>query len=85
VAKVVNVLMDNLDNALMDNALMDNALMDNALMDNALMDNALMDNALMDNRGNVRKTHKVKDAGYHHCRFCKRLTQTMMVKFPVTK
>ena len=60
VAKVVNVLMDNLDNA-------------------------QTDNALMDNRGNVRKTHKVKDAGYHHCRFCKRLTQTMMVKFPVTK
>ena len=27
----------------------------------------------------------VKDAGCHHCRFCKRLTQTMMVKFPVTK
>jgi hypothetical protein len=43
-------------------------------MVNALMVNALMVNALM-----------VKDAGYHHCRFYKRLTQTMMVKFPVTK
>ena len=62
-AKVVNVLKDNLVNVLKDNRV----------------------NVQKDNLVNVLKDNRDKEEGCHHYLFCKRWTQTTMVKFPVTK
>jgi hypothetical protein len=75
----VSVLKDNLVNVPMHNLV--SVLKDNLV--NVPMHNLV--NVLKDNLVNVRMHNLAKDEGYHHCLSCKRLTQTKMARFPVTK
>ena len=50
---------------------------------NAQKDNLV--NAQKDNLVNDLRDNRAKDEGCHHFRFCKRLTQTRTVKFPLLK